>query len=84
MLTWAAIFRRPSNEGQIMKYVILKSCVAGGVSRNAGDIVDLGADEAAALMGYGRIAAAPEPKPKVASTNRAAKPKTTRKKKDED
>jgi len=84
MLTWGGSQATPSNEGQTMKYVILKSCVAGGVSRNAGDIVELGADEAAALMGYGRIAAAPEPKPQAASTNRAAKPKTTRKKKDED
>jgi len=84
MLTWGGSHATPSNEGQTMKYVILKSCVAAGVSRNAGDIVELGADEAAALMGYGRIAAAPEPKPQAASTNRAAKPKTTRKKKDED
>jgi len=84
MLTWGGSQATPSNEGQTMKYVILKSCVAAGVSRNAGDIVELGADEAAALMGYGRIAAAPEPKPQAASTNRAAKPKTTRKKKDED
>ena len=84
MLTWGGSQATPSNEGQTMKYVILKSCVAAGVSRNAGDIVELGADEAAALMGYGRIAVAPEPKPKAASTNRAAKPKTTRKKKDED
>lgn len=84
MLTWGGSQATPSNEGQTMKYVILKSCVAAGVSRNAGDIVELGADEAAALMGYGRIAAAPEPKPQAASTNRAAKPKTTRKVKDED
>ena len=84
MLTWAAIFRRPSNEGQTMKYMVLKSCVAGGTKRNAGEIVELGADEAASLMSYGRIGVAPEPKPQAASTNRAAKPKTTRKKKNED
>lgn len=84
MLTWGGSQATPSNEGQTMKYVILKSCVAAGISRNAGDIVELGADEAASLKGYGRIAEAPEPKPKSASTNRAAKPKTTRKKKDED
>ena len=83
MLTWAAIFRRPSNEGQNMKYVILKSCVAGGASRKAGDIVELDADEAASLKAYGRVDVAPEPKPVAATTDRAAKPKTTRKKKNE-
>ena len=84
MLTWGGLQATPSTEGKIMKYVILKSCVAAGASRNAGDIVELGEDEAASLKGYGRIAEAPEPKPQSASTNRAAKPKTTRKKKDED
>lgn len=84
MLTWGGLQATPSTEGKIMKYVILKSCVAAGASRNAGEIVELGEDEAASLKGYGRIAAAPEPKPQAASTNRAAKPKTTRKKKDED
>ena len=64
-----------------MKYIILKSCVAAGSSRNAGEIVELGADEAASLTAYGRIAVAPEPKPAAASTNRAAKPKSTRAKK---
>ena len=76
MLTWAAIFRRPSNEGQNMKYMVLKSCVAGGTKRNAGEIVELGADEAAPLMSYGRIGVAPETKPKTAYTNRGAQPKT--------
>lgn len=84
MLTWGGLKATPSNEGQTMKYVILKSCVAAGAARNAGDIVDLGEDEAVSLKGYGRIAEAPEPKPQAASTNRAAKPKTTRKAKDED
>ncbi len=84
MLTWGGFSATPSNEGQTMKYVILKSCVAAGAPRNAGEIVELAADEVATLMGYGRIAEAPEPKPEVASTNRAAKPKTTRKVKDED
>jgi len=84
MLTWAAIFRRPSNEGQNMKYMVLKSCVAGGTKRNAGEIVELGEDEAASLISYGRIGVAPEPKPVTSTTDRAAKPKTTRKKKNED
>lgn len=70
-----------SNKGQKMKYIILKSCVAAGQARKAGDIVELGADEANALKGYGRIGDAPAPKPVKAPTDRSAKPKTTRTKK---
>jgi hypothetical protein len=81
MLTWGGLTAAPSSEGKVMKYVILKSCVAAGATRKAGEIVELGADEAASLKAYGRVAVAPEPKPTVASTDRAAKPKTTRAKK---
>lgn len=81
MLTWGGLKAAPSNEGRTMKYVILKSCVASGASRKVGDIIDLGPDEASSLLSYGRVAVAPEPKPTAASTNRAAKPKTTRAKK---
>lgn len=70
-----------SNKGPKMKYIILKSCVAAGQARKTGDIVELNADEATALKGYGRIDVAPEPKPIKASTDRAAKPKVTRAKK---
>lgn len=80
MLTWGGT-AAPSNEGQKMKYVILKSCVAAGGARKAGEIVEIGPDEAVSLTAYGRVAVAPEPKPTVASTDRAAKPKTTRAKK---
>ena len=80
MLTWGGS-AAPSNEGQKMKYVILKSCVAAGGARKAGEIVEIGPDEAASLTAYGRVAVAPEPKPTVAPTDRAAKPKTTRAKK---
>lgn len=80
MLTWGGT-AAPSNEGQKMKYVILKSCVAAGGARKAGEIVEIGPDEAASLTAYGRVAVAPEPKPTVASTDRAAKPKSTRAKK---
>ena len=80
MLTWGGT-AAPSIEGSTMKYVILKSCVAAGSARKAGEIVELSADEAASLVAYGRVAVAPEPKPTVASTDRAAKPKTTRAKK---
>lgn len=81
MLTWGGSQATPSNEGTKMKYIILKSCVAAGSSRNAGEIVELGADEAASLMSYGRVSVAPEPKPTAAPKNRVAKPKTTRAKK---
>lgn len=82
MLTWGGSKATPSNEGQKMKYLILKSCFAAGEKRNAGDIVDLGADEAAALRGYGRITEAPTPKPEPKTVDRAAKPKAIRKKAD--
>lgn len=46
-----------------MSYVILKSTVAGGARRNAGDVIELTTDEARALLAAGRIAeAAPSPK----------------------
>ena len=87
MLTWGGPTATLSNGGKNMNYVILKSCFAAGEKRNAGDIVDLGPDEAATLSGYGRIAPAPatkqEPKVEAAlkATNRAAKPTSTRAKK---
>lgn len=81
MLTWGGMKAAPSTEGNKMKYVILKSCVAGGAPRKAGDIVDLSAAEATSLITYGRISIAPEPKPVAAPKNKAAKPKTTRAKK---
>ena len=81
MLTWGGSQATPSKEGAKMKYVILKSCVASGAPRKAGEIVELGADEAASLMSYGRVSEAPEPKPAAAPKNRAAKPKSTRAKK---
>lgn len=80
MITWTGQKARPSNEGQRMNYLILKSCFAAGEKRNAGDIVELGVDEAAVLQGYGRITEAPAPKPEKKTVDRAAKPKTTRKK----
>ena len=81
MLTWGGLKAAPSNGGSKMKYIILKSCVASGASRSAGDIIELSADEATSLTAYGRIAPAPEPKPIAASTDRAATPKSTRVKK---
>ena len=53
-----------------MPHVILKSCVAGGQLRNAGDIVEFLVDEASQLLAMGRVSVAPEPKP-VIDTNRS-------------
>lgn len=38
-----------------MTYLILKSCFAGGARRNAGDIVELSAQEANSLTLMGRV-----------------------------
>lgn len=84
MLTWESQKALPSSEGNKMNYIILKSCFAAGAMRSAGDIVELDPDEAANLRGYNRIAEAPTPKPEPKVENKAAKPKATRAKKDED
>lgn len=81
MLTWGGSTATPSNGGQTMKYLILKSCFAGGEKRNAGDIVELGKDEAVSLKSYGRVTEAPTPKPEPKTVDRADKPKVTRAKK---
>jgi hypothetical protein len=41
-------------------YLILKSCVAGGAARNAGEIVELSEQEGKSLLAMGRVQAAPE------------------------
>lgn len=53
-----------------MPYLVLKSCIAGGERRNAGDVIELAVDEASQLSVMGRVTKAPEPKP-VADTNRS-------------
>tara|TARA_S200002703_G_scaffold60169_1_gene52062 strand:+ start:1250 stop:1534 length:285 start_codon:yes stop_codon:yes gene_type:complete len=55
----------PSNEVP-MPYVILKGCMAAGQRRSAGDVVDLGQDEANNLISMGRAAKADAPSPKPA------------------
>lgn len=55
----------PSNEVP-MPYVILKGCMAAGQRRSAGDVVDLGPDEANNLISMGRAAKAAAPLPKPA------------------
>jgi len=49
-----------------MPYVILKGCIAAGQRRSAGDVVDLGPDEANNLVSMGRAAKADAPSPKPA------------------
>lgn len=46
-----------------MPYLILKSCVAGGSRRSAGDIIELDKAEANQLLLVGRVAAVAEAKP---------------------
>ena len=38
------------------QYLVLKSCVAGGAARNAGDLVELSEQEATSLLAIGRVA----------------------------
>ena len=81
MLTWGGLKAAPSKKGPKMNYIVLKSTVAAGSARKAGEIVELAPDEAANLLAIGRIAEAPKAEPKAAPKNRAAKPKSTRGKK---
>jgi len=53
-----------------MPHLVLKSCIAGGQRRSAGDIVDLTPDEASQLSVMGRVTIAPEPKSEI-ETNRS-------------
>lgn len=46
-------------------YLVLKSTIASGQRINAGDVVELSAADARALIASGRVVAAPE-KPKAA------------------
>jgi hypothetical protein len=72
-----------------MPYVVLKSCFAAGGRRQAGDVINIPADEARALTAMGRVEYQP-PAPKEEVKDRAVgldegtpKPKTRgRKKKD--
>ncbi len=41
-------------------YLILKSCVAGGAARSAGEIVELSEQEGKSLSAMGRVQVAPE------------------------
>ena len=61
--------RGPSNlSNEVpMPYVILKGCIAAGQRRSAGDVIDLGPDEANNLVSMGRAAKADAPAPKPAN-----------------
>ena len=48
---------QPQQEVKMASYLILKSCVAGGEARNAGDIVELSEQEARSLASMGRVQA---------------------------
>ena len=48
---------QPQQEVKMASYLILKSCVAGGEPRNAGDIVELSEQEGKALAAMNRVQA---------------------------
>lgn len=58
MLTWkgSGLGPAPTREGRKMKYKILKNTVANGAPVRVGDVLELSAQEAYILLGYGRIA----------------------------
>jgi hypothetical protein len=51
---------QPQKEVKMANYLILKSCVAGGVGRSAGEIVELSEQEGKSLASMGRVQVAPE------------------------
>jgi hypothetical protein len=52
---WQGLTALPTLQGDNpMPYLIIKSCVAGGSRRNAGDIVDLADAEGRSLIAMGR------------------------------
>ena len=51
---------QPQQEVKMANYLILKSCVAGGAARNAGEIVELSEQEGKSLSAMGRVQVAPE------------------------
>ena len=46
-----------------MPYIVLKSCIADGAKRSAGDILNLSNDEAASLTAMGRVEYVDAPQP---------------------
>jgi len=64
-LKWEGFSGPPNPNLERQMYIVLKPTVAAGQRRNAGDIVELPAAEAANLLSLGRVEVAPE-KPKAA------------------
>lgn len=58
-------------------YIVLKSTVAQGRRRNAGDVVELSDAEASALLALGRVAVAEKPKPSPAMSDRSVSLETS-------
>lgn len=55
-----------------MHYLILKNTVVAGQRVQAGDVIEIAADEAASLLAMGRVEQTDAPKPKpVKSTKKA-------------
>lgn len=46
---------QPQEEVKMANYLVLKSCVAGGMARNAGDVVELSDQEGKSLSNMGRV-----------------------------
>ena len=60
-LTWEGLAALPTPEQERpMPYLILKSCIAGGLRRNAGDVVEIDGVEAGNLVAMGRAEVAPD------------------------
>lgn len=57
MMKWngGGASRPQSQEGVKMAYLVLKSCVAGGNARSAGDVVELSEQEGRNLTAMGRV-----------------------------
>lgn len=46
---------QPQEEVKMANYLVLKSCVAGGMARNAGEVVELSDQEGKSLSNMGRV-----------------------------
>ena len=55
-----------------MYYLILKNTVAAGQRVKAGDVIEIAADEAAALINMGRVEPTEAPQPKKVKTTKKA------------
>ena len=62
MLTWGGFSGPPKPLPEKSMYLVLKSTVASGQRINAGDVAELSAADAGALVASGRVVAAPEGK----------------------